>query len=223
MFPRLLALASALVLGCASRPEPRGPRSVAALGDSITEGSSRDLPGIKTPWPKTLQRRLGARWTVDNLGVGGFRAGDVRRTWRERVRGKGFAVAVVMVGANDLRVGALASEIWAALRPTYEEILADGTALVAVTATPFRGWLGDPWTPEKQAQLEALNRLIGAFCAERGCAVVDAYAAFVAPQDCCALAREFDLGDHLHLSQGGLDRLAALVEPPVVATDRAGR
>ena len=218
-----LALASLLAFACTPGQAPRRPRTVAALGDSITQGSSRHLPGIRTAYPDTLQRLLGEGWSVENFGIGGYRASDVRRTWRERVRARGFAVAVVLVGANDLRLGASADEVWASLRPTYEEILADGLALVAVTATPFRGWAGDPWTPARQAQLEALNRRIGAFCAERGCPVVDAYAAFLGPTDCCALAPEADLGDHLHLSQAGLDRLAALVKASIVALDGRGR
>lgn len=212
-----LALALLVASACTPRQAPRRSRAVAALGDSITEGNPRYLPGIRTPYPEMLQRILPPGWTVENLGVGGYRASEVRRAWLDRARGKGFAVAVVLAGANDLRRGAAAEEIWASLRPTYEEILADGMALVAVTATPFRGWAGDPWTSAKQAQLEALNRTIAAFCAERGCAVVDAYAAFLGKGECCALAPEADLGDHLHLSQAGLDRLAALVEARIVA------
>jgi lysophospholipase L1-like esterase len=211
----------ALLVACSSAPAPRRPRTVAALGDSLTQGTSSNLPGIETPYPASLERLLGPGWSIANLGVAGYRAIEVRRAWRERARGKGFAVAVVLAGANDLRVGTSAEEIWAELRPTYEEILADGLALVAVTATPFRGWRFDPWTPAKQAQLEELNRRIAAFCGERGCAVVDAYAAFLGPGECCALAPEFDVGDHLHLSQAGLDRLAALVHPRVAAADRS--
>ena len=212
-------LVSASVVACSSpapSPSPRVPRTVVALGDSITQGTQRELPDIRTPYPDRLRELLGDRWTVTNLGVAGFRARDVRKQWRAKGRSLSASAAVVLAGANDLRVGTPAEDVWSELRPTYEEILGDGMRLVAVTATPLRGWKWDPWTPGKQAELEALNARIARFCAERGCTVVDAYAAVVDPAQPHTLRREYDYGDHLHLSQAGLDRLAQLVADAVV-------
>lgn len=206
-------LALSLLIGCSpsrASVEPR-PGSVVALGDSITQGAFAPAPAITTPYPASLQRLLGAGWTVENLGVGGYRVRDVLRRWREEARGRGFAVAVVLVGANDLWRGASADQIWTALQTLYDEILAEGTRLVAVTATPFQGWRADPWTERKQAALEEVNRRITRYCARRGCAVVDAHAALADPKEPRALAPAYDVGDHLHPSQAGLDRLAELV------------
>jgi lysophospholipase L1-like esterase len=205
-------LAVVLLLSCSpATPAPRVPRTVVALGDSITKGTLADLPAITRPYPDTLQAILGEGWKVVNLGVAGFRAHEVRKQWRAKARPRAYAVGVVLAGANDLRLGARAEEIWESLRPTYEEILADGMHLVAVTATPFRGWRWDPWTPAKQHELELLNARISRFCAERGCMVADAYAAFVDAVEPFTLRPEYDAGDHLHPSQAALDRLASLV------------
>jgi lysophospholipase L1-like esterase len=194
----VVALALALASCSSGAPASRWARTIVVLGDSITEGTQRELPAITKPYPTTLQRRLGDGWMVKNLGVAGSTARDVRLRWTE-ARRRRFSIAVVMVGVNDLRIGTPAAEAWEHLQPTYDEVLADGMRLVAVTVTPFRGWKQDPWTPEKQAELESLNSRIVNFCAARGCAVVH------------ALLREYDYGDHLHLSQAGLDRLADLL------------
>jgi len=210
------SLAAALLVGCPSSstsraPAERRPGSVVALGDSITEGAFGKPPAIVTPYPATLQRLLGPGFTVDNLGVGGYRVRDVLKKWRREARGRGYAVAVVLAGANDLRRGASADEIWTPLSALYDEILTEGIRLIAVTATPFQGWAADPWTERKQSALEELNRRIARLCAERGCAVADAHAALADPKDPRSLAPGYDSGDHLHPCQAGLDRLAEIV------------
>jgi lysophospholipase L1-like esterase len=217
MDPRLLAaIAATLLAGCTSSsgtpaPAPRRPGTVVALGDSITQGQYAPPSAIATPYPAALQRLLGPEFTVDNLGVGGFRARDVLKRWRRDARGRGYAFAVVMAGVNDLWRGADADEAWVPLAALYDEILAEGIRLVAMTVTPFQGWTGDPWTARKQAALEELNRRIVRYCAERGCAVADAHAALADPKDPRSIAPGLDLGDHLHPSQAGLDRLAEIV------------
>lgn len=212
----LCAVALALLAGCTSSsgtptPVSKRPGSVVALGDSITQGAFAAPPAITTPYPAMLQRLLGPGFAVENLGVGGFRARDVLRRWRSDARGRGYAFAVVMAGVNDLWRGADADETWVPLATLYDEILAEGIRLVTMTITPFQGWTGDPWTARKQAALEELNRRIVRYCAERGCAVADAHAALADPHDARSLAPGLDLGDHLHPSQAGLDRLAELV------------
>jgi lysophospholipase L1-like esterase len=208
------SLAAALLAGCSSPHAAVVPRpgAVVALGDSITAGAFGTPPATqRSPYPDTLGRLLGPGWTVANLGAGGFRARDVLARWRYEARGHGYAVAVVLAGTNDLWRGDSADQTWAALSTLYDEILADGTSLVAVTVLPFQGWAADPWSARKQAALQEVNRRIARYCAERGCAVADAHSALADPANPRALAPAYDFGDHLHPSQAGLDRLAALV------------
>jgi lysophospholipase L1-like esterase len=120
-------------------------------------------------------------------------------------------MALVMVGVNDVRYG-LASDSWRHLQPTYEEILADGMLLVAMTATPIKGWEKTPWTDAKQVQLDDLNARIRTFCRLRQrCILIDTYREMVDPSTPHTLQSKYDYGDHLHLSQAGLDRIAELV------------
>ncbi len=127
------------------------------------------------------------------------------------MHGRGYRAGIVLAGTNDLRRGGGADDIWPTLSALYEEIRADGARLVVVTVPPFRGWAGDPWSEERPAEIRELNRRIARYCAANACAVADAHTLLADPEDPTALAPALDVGDHLHPSQAGLDRLAELV------------
>ena len=49
---------------------PKGTGTIVAFGDSITDGTASTMNGDDR-WPDVLARRLGARWSVVNAGIGG--------------------------------------------------------------------------------------------------------------------------------------------------------
>ncbi|MGC3999924.1 MAG: GDSL-type esterase/lipase family protein [Anaeromyxobacter sp.] len=206
------ALAWAASACTPSRSGAPVPGTVAAVGDSITQGVARELPNIHTPYPDTLQRRLGPGWRVRNFGVGGYRVAEVAARWERRVRGRGYATVVVLAGINDLQLGAAAEEVSSQLERLHQAIRADGSTVVAVTVTPYRGWALNPWTEERQRAIDAVNARLRSSCTQPGCRLVEAGATLEDPARPGALLPAFDQGDHLHLSQAGLDRLAELVE-----------
>ncbi|MFN7131185.1 MAG: SGNH/GDSL hydrolase family protein, partial [Myxococcales bacterium] len=174
---------------------------VAAIGDSITAGSGT------TAYPYRLGVRLGANYQIANEGNPGYTASQVLGIWRSNVRGRGYDRIVVLAGVNDVREGATAAATFASLQTIYEEALADGLKVVAVTVLPWKGY-GD--TPEELAETDALNASIRSYAGGANYTVVDGYADF--DDGTGTMKSAYDSGDHLHPNAAGFDRLAELVK-----------
>ncbi len=129
------------------------------------------------------------------------------------------AYVVVLGGTNDLGWNARPADIMRNLLKMFELALADGIRPVAVTVPSLRvegGWQGQEWIEEHIARRRTLNRLIGDYCAGKGVACVDLFAATEEPGT-GRLAAPYS-NDGLHLTTEGYTCLAKLLYDEVFAT-----
>lgn len=115
-----------------SRPLPDVHR-VAALGDSVPEGSACDCAAYPELVAQSLQTRLGHPVSVDNLGEAGSTSTDLAESLRSdpttRTAVSGADLVVVTTGANDL--ADLEDGITGASSATWAPRVATATASVA--------------------------------------------------------------------------------------------
>ncbi len=192
------------------------------LGDSIAYGTGALRP------EDTLGRRLAAALTAEGfdvdlrvLAVPGAVSADLAAQVR---RAEPFAAdgAVVVIGANDLARFVPPEQATAALGAAVAALRAHGTEVVVVPAPDMSSV---PFVPP------AFRPLVQAACAQlqqRQAAVAEAAGATVA-----AVAAEVGAafaadpamfsGDRFHPSSAGYARIAAVLEPSVLAAARARR
>jgi lysophospholipase L1-like esterase len=186
------------------------PVSVAALGDSITEGHFGDSARIT--YPEKLGAALGTGYQVDNHGVVGDTAGGAKFRYDAYIRGRGYRYVVLNIGINDImtlnQTGAVVYANWEILA---EEIRTDGLILIATTVLPFKG--NAAWTAGKQTQLDALNTSILAYCvAHPTVRCVDGYSDLEDPGSPDELLTAYS-HDDLHLTAAGHAELVVLFSP----------
>jgi lysophospholipase L1-like esterase len=213
----------------------RGAGTVAAFGDSITDGTT-STPGTNRRWPDYLARRLlrlpagelpeGERRGVLNAGISGNRvlldgaaaspdcagAGEsgLGRLDRDVLGRAGVRTLIICAGINDI--------IW---EPHSDAgPLIDGLSRIAArtrerrirvvgaTLTPASGFPGG-----FSAAQESVRREVNAWIRGSGAfdAVADFEAALRDPTHPERLASRYDSGDHLHPSDRGFEALAAAV------------
>src|SRR3954470_20715071 len=87
---------------------PASARTVAVLGDSISDGAG-STSGADRRWPDLLARRLGGRWGVANEGISGNRllndgagANALARLDRDVLALPGVDTLILLEGVNDL-------------------------------------------------------------------------------------------------------------------------
>lgn len=175
-----LLLVSLLAAGCAApEPEPRTlerlPRSVAALGDSITTaanaagdtlgdrpaaswatGSAADV--VESQYERLLRLEAGIRNQAHNLAASGARVSDLDRQAEEAVRLRAQLV-VVLIGANDACASSVdrmtsAEAFLAAFRVAAERLEEDlpEDAVVYVVSIPDATRLWDLFRDDPQAR-----------------------------------------------------------------------
>ncbi len=222
---------SAWVSELAVEGGPAALGTVAAVGDSITDGMRSSL-NRNQRWPDALVRRFaggGAReWGVVNLGISGNRllsdsacygAALDRRFDRDVLARAGVKAAVLLVGINDINFQAMpprklldcdaphtkvdARMLIDGYRRLIERAHAHGIALFGATLTPAS------LPPEREAIRLAVNQWIRSSGAFDG--VVDFDAALRDPAHPDVLLRRFDSGDNVHPSDAGYAAMAETV------------
>jgi lysophospholipase L1-like esterase len=195
---------------------------IATLGDSITDGNSRQT-GEFRGWPGQLAHRLAARklgqpFAVVNAGIGGnrilgpgFGPGALARLDRDVLRIDGLAYLIVLEGTNDigtagtpLPTGEISPLTAADLIAGYRQIIVRAhlrqVKVVIATIMPFGGAPSHS-SPEKEALRQAVNHWIRTSHEPDG--VIDFDVITRDPADPTTLLKAYDSGDHLHPGEAG--------------------
>lgn len=201
---------------------------IVALGDSITNGHD-----LETSWPSRLAARLlnasGLPASVINGGIpGNMLRSDLEnpnilaRFDRDVLSIPGITHIIVSAGLNDIgRPQSLTADgrFWRGtqypaqeLIATYRQLIArahqHGLKIYGCTITPFGGSFSQ--TSEKQKIHDEVNSWIltsGEFDAIIDFAVVTAD-----PHNPKVLLAEYDMGDHVHLNQSGLQAMTDTID-----------
>lgn len=211
---------------------PAAARTVAVLGDSISDGVGATA-GADRRWPDLLARRLGGRWGVANEGISGNRVlrdgagvNALARLDRDVLALPGVDTLIVLEGVNDLGLsfGHLTGPLAAVIHQTaqdrvsaddliqaYRQIIARAHArnirVIGATILPYKGSFY--WSEEGEAARQAINRFIRTSGEFDG--VADFDAAVRDPADPAAIRTGLHSGDHLHGSDEGYRLMAEAV------------
>jgi lysophospholipase L1-like esterase len=204
-----------------------GPaRTVAAIGDSITDGSSASIDRNQR-WPDLLAERLAPyRVGTINAGISGNQLlqsgmGDnvVARFERDVLAQPGVETAIVAIGINDIgafQTGIVpsAADLIAGFRQLLAQAESRGVHVVAATIGPFEGALegvfDDYYTPEKDLVRGEVNAWLRS--SDELAAVVDFDLALRDPEHPTRLLPAYDSGDHLHPNDAGYRAMAEAVD-----------
>ncbi|CAG9235535.1 GDSL family lipase [Paraburkholderia tropica] len=210
--------------------EASGASTVAAIGDSITDGMRSSL-NENHRWPDALARRLAregrGNLAVIDMGISGNRLlsdspcyGEAleRRFERDALR-PGVRTAVLLIGINDINFQDMpprsgldcdfphtrvnADDLIAGYKRVIAMAHARGVRILGATITPAAL---PPQREEIRARANQWIRTSGAFDG-----VVDFDAALRDPADPLRLRREYDSGDHIHPSDSGYAAMANAV------------
>ncbi len=211
--------------------EAPGAATVAAIGDSITDGMRSSL-NQNHRWPDALARRLVREQrpglAVIDLGISGNRLlsdspcyGDAleRRFERDALGHPGVKTAVLLIGINDINFQATperagldcdmphtrvnADDLIAGYKRVIAQAHAHGVRIVGATLTPAS------LPPEREAIRESVNKWIRTSRAFDD--VADFDAALRDSADPRRLRSEYDSGDHIHPSDSGYAAMAEAV------------
>jgi lysophospholipase L1-like esterase len=191
--------------------------AVVTLGASITDGI-RSRGNENRRWPNLLATRLqqaGLTVGVLNAGISGngfFGDGGAKARFdRDVLRQAGVKWVIVSDAAvNDLNNGNPASlaQLTGVVHELAEQAHAAGVKFLCSTLTPFHGT--PQWTPGAEATRAGLHAYMRS--AASGCdAIVDQAAATGDPSDPTSYAPVYDVGDHLHPNEEGMQAIADAV------------
>lgn len=206
----------------------RDTGAVAALGDSITDGSS-STQDTNRRWPDLLAGRLAADRTtrikgVANEGISGNKvlsdgAGQsaLKRLDRDILSQRGLETVILLEGVNDIK--SVPAPTAGQMIAGYQEIIARshaaGVCVVGATVMPYEGWRD--WNTGGEQVRQAVNAFIrdsGAFDA-----VADFDAATRDPSAPTRILTAFDSGDHLHPNDAGMEVMSRTVDPDDLRCD----
>ncbi|MEX3981898.1 SGNH/GDSL hydrolase family protein [Paraburkholderia sp. EG287A] len=211
--------------------EAPGASTVAAIGDSITDGMRSSLNQNRR-WPDALARRIAQSQRTDlaviDLGISGNRLlsdspcyGEAleRRFGRDALGHPGVKTVVLLIGINDINFQAMparsaldcdfphthvdANDLIAGYRRVIAQAHGRGVRIFGATLTPAS------LPPEREAIRTAVNQWIRTSGAFDG--VVDFDAALRDPADPVRLRYGYDSGDHIHPSDAGYAAMANAV------------
>ncbi|MEE1794615.1 SGNH/GDSL hydrolase family protein [Streptomyces sp. BE308] len=205
-----------------------GTGAVAALGDSITDGSS-STQDTNRRWPDLLAGRLAVDRTtrvkgVANEGISGNKvlsdgAGQsaLKRLDRDVLSQRGLETVILLEGVNDIK--SVPAPTAGQMIAGYREIIARsheaGVCVVGATVMPYEGWRD--WNTGGEQVRQAVNAFIrdsGAFDA-----VADFDAATRDPSAPTRMLPAFDSGDHLHPNDAGMEVMSRTVDPDDLRCD----
>lgn len=192
---------------------------VTAFGDSHIEGDTGVVDSLR---PLLAAHATLGGLAVVNRGVGSETISQIRTRWVADATAKNAGdVLVFLGGTNDIKIasaGAAEATLWPLLESTYDEAIAAGMKVVAITVYPFYGLTpgGTPgWTQTRQTELEILNRLIKEKCARNPGIMqfVDAYKLLGDPDEPRMIRRAyaFTPTDYLHTNVAGDNVVATAV------------
>lgn len=207
-------------------------RTVAVIGDSITDGATASLDK-DSRWPDFLAARLAPHGVgVINAGISGARllsdgmgVNALARIDRDVLSQPGVRSVIVLLGINDIawpgtafepiRPRPMLASLVAGYRQLIEQAHSRGLRVIGATLTPFEGALPDTpldnyYRPDKDALRQEVNEWIrhsGAFDA-----VIDLDAALRDPAHPARFGALFDSGDHLHPGDEGNRAMAETVD-----------
>lgn len=190
-----------------SRCEPRSVLLVAALGDSITEGSPEydarrggDETSQWEYWAAGSEPRLSFR----NCGVYGQRTDEIAARLDECARGAD--VLVVQGGINDIAQGRAVAEASETLRAMVRRGKQLGLRVAIADVLPWNnGW------PRAEPQIRELNALIAAVAADEDVPLLRFHDALEDPRRPGRMKEEWTHADGDHPSVTGYRRLGQLV------------
>ena len=211
-----------------NRPEGR---TIAVIGDSITDGATASLDK-NTRWTDFLAHRLYTQnIAVINAGISGARllsdgmgGNALSRFSRDVLSKPGVDRVIVLLGINDI---AWPGTLFApdslippleALQDGFSQLVQQahlrGIKVTGATLPPFKGALeGTPlegyYNEDKERRRQALNQWIrnsGAFDS-----IIDFDKVLQSPDDPKRMATGYDSGDHLHPGDRGNEAMAEAI------------
>ncbi|WP_042339870.1 SGNH/GDSL hydrolase family protein [Paraburkholderia ferrariae] len=217
--------------------EAPGAATVAAIGDSITDGMRSSLNQNRR-WPDALARRLAREQrtglAVIDLGISGNRLlsdspcyGEAleRRFERDALAHPGVKTVVLLIGINDINFQAMparagldcdaphtrvnADDLIAGYKRVIAQAHARGVRIVGATLTPAS------LPPEREAIRESVNKWIRT--SHMFDDVADFDAALRDPANPVRLRREYDSGDHVHPDDAGYAAMAEAIPQSALA------
>jgi len=224
--------AGRLFLNAVMVEAPEQRRSVAILGDSITDGNG-STPDANRRWPDFLARRLAPYGVgVANAGISGARlASDgmgqsaLARLEHDVLSQPGISDVIVLLGINDIgwpgspfapnEAPASLERLSAAYRQLVSAAHVRGVRVTAATLPPFEGALeGTPFAGHYSPAKEGLRQRFNGWIRSAGVfdAVIDFDALLRDPAHPRRLRPAFDSGDHLHPGDAGYRAMAEAVE-----------
>lgn len=192
--------------------------AVVALGASITDGIASGANENRR-WPNLLSDRLqqaGMNVGVLNAGISGnrFFGGDGAKARFDRDVLRQASVKWVIVSdaavnelLNNVNPPTLA-QLTGVVHDLAEQAHEAGVKFLCSTLTPFHGT--PQWTEDAETKRAGLNAYIRS--ADSGCdAIVDQATATSDPSDPTTYAPSYDVGDHLHPNDAGMQAIANAV------------
>jgi len=192
---------------------------IVTLGDSITDGRG-STTNKNNRWPDNLARRLQENPSTAKIGVlnqgiggntivaGGLGPTALKRFDRDVLEPNGVRWLIILEGVNDIgnsRNPGIAEQVIAAYEEFIEKAHAKNIKVYGVPILPFMG---------SQYRNEAARQTINEWIRTSGKfdAVIDLDEAVRDPDNPSRLLREYDSGDHLHLSVAGLQKMADAID-----------
>ena len=192
---------------------------IVTLGDSITDGRG-STHNKNNRWPDNLARRLQENPSTAKIGVlnqgiggntivaGGLGPTALKRFDRDVLEPKGVRWLIILEGVNDIGKSfnpRIAEQVIAAYEEFIEKAHAKNIKVYGVPILPF---MGSQYSNETARQtINEWIRTSGKFDA-----VIDLDEAVRDPDNPSRLLREYDSGDHLHLSVAGLQKMADAID-----------
>lgn len=142
--------------------------TIAAIGDSITQGCQTDFMAYEF-WAAQISQKLGSDYALYNAGLGWARADDAAQSDEWIARVSEYDIVLVAFGTNDLVSGEYggdgstsADEIEEDIRKIAQSLSGSGCSVVIFNAPPF------DYDEETEAERTMLNETLKTTCSELG-------------------------------------------------------